>query len=120
LQQADVPTLTEGHAPGRDTIMILLGVPEPDSVAGDFTHYTLFSSQTDSTSSGEPRIYASRLLCSLKQCFFLSLSPVGGGARVRPVQAQRLPPNKRMQQTGASVATFLSHLHSDAMMRTNG
>jgi hypothetical protein len=33
LQQADVPTITEGHAPGRDTIMILLGVPEPDSVA---------------------------------------------------------------------------------------
>lgn len=117
FQQAALPITSEDRAPGRDTLLVLLGAPEIDSVTSVGTYYTLFSSQKDGSTKDRTGIYASRLRCVLEKCQFLSQQPVGGGSPARRARAQGLPPNKRMQQTDARLADSKVWIGSTAPMR---
>jgi len=104
LKQASVPTTSESRAPGRDTLLVFLGIPEPDSVKGEWIHYTVYSQQTDGGPRRETGIYAARLHCSLKQCFFISLQAVDSGEASATAMPHGLPPNNALLQSPHTLA----------------
>ena len=89
FQQAGLPFTSEDRAPGRDTLLVLLGAPEIDSITSVGTYYTLFSSQKAGGARDPTEIHASRLRCALEKCQFLSQQPVGGGSPVQTCECTR-------------------------------